>query len=199
MDKKTIDYIFNPFFTTKVVGEGIGLGLSVTHEIVKNHKGSIVVDSQPGEESTFQVFLPVAQQESRKPHEKSKVIPKGNNEHILVVDDEVSICAVLKILLQRHGYKVTTKSISVQALELFKKDPKKFDILVSDMTMPEMTGFQLAKEFKSIRPDLPIIICTGSEAKINIEMDKVLIIDHVLTKPFTQYELAFTIKQALNN
>ena len=199
MDKKTIDRIFEPFFTTKPVGQGTGLGLSVTHGIVENHGGAIVVDSEPGKGSTFQVFLPTIQEKIKDATVNINDTPQGNNEHILLVDNEEGIVVMLKTMLERLGYAVTEKTASLQALEAFRNAPQDFDVAISDQTMPDMTGAQLSKQLISIRSDTPIILCTGFSETINRKKAEKMGIKGYITKPFSQKDIALKIRQVLDN
>ena len=162
MDEEIKKRIFEPFFTTKPVGEGTGLGLSVVYGIVKNHKGGITVYSEPGKGSVFKVYLPRVDPGVSVAPETPKPIPiPRGNERILVVDDEEFIVNSVRNMLQHLGYKVTALMDSQEALKLFSEKPSQFDLVMTDQTMPFMTGEDLGKEFMRIRPDIPIILCTG--------------------------------------
>jgi len=199
MDKKTMERIFEPFFTTKPVGEGTGLGLSVAHGIIKNHGGEITVESEPGKGSRFQVFLPLIQSDAFQHLAKEQQSFKGNQEHILVIDDEVELVQMLKTMLERLNYRISAKTNSLEALALFQDNPYNFDLIISDFTMPDMTGTQLAKELLSLRPDIPIILTTGSRNVINSEKAEQLGIKDFILKPFSQTEISLTLRQVLNN
>ncbi|MDL1957888.1 MAG: PAS domain S-box protein, partial [Deltaproteobacteria bacterium] len=158
--------IFEPYFTTKEKGVGTGMGLSMVHGIVKNHEGTITVYSKPGKGSTFHVYIPLIQEEVKIPEiDKDAFIPTGT-EHILFIDDEPVLVDLGKQMFERLGYEVTSRTSSVEALELFKAQPDRFDLVITDMTMPNMMGDKLARELMKIRPDIPIIICTGYSERI---------------------------------
>jgi CheY-like chemotaxis protein len=162
--------IFEPFFTTKPVGEGTGLGLSVAYGIVKNHKGNITVYSEPRRGSIFRVYLPKVDTGASVAPETPKPIPiPRGNERILLVDDEEFIVKAVQNMLQHLGYKVTTLMDNREALKLFSADPSQFDLVITDQTMPFMTGEDLGKELMRIRPDIPIILCTGYSDLISSE------------------------------
>ncbi len=192
-----IDRIFDPYFTTKEVGKGSGMGLSVVHGIVKNHNGAITVESELGKGTTFTFLFPVIDE---KPEIEVKIpgeVPLGH-ETILFVDDEKSIVHMTGQVLERLGYKVETKLNPVEALELFKADPEAFDMVITDMTMPQMTGVKLSGKLKAIRPDIPVILCTGHSSLIDEEKAKEMGIDGYVMKPIVKREIAKTIREVLD-
>jgi len=197
MDKETKRRIFEPYFTTKRVGEGTGLGLSVAHGIVKNHGGTITVDSEPGKGTTFHIFLPVIKSE-RLSGIESKEPVEGGNEWILMVDDETDLLESGRKILESLGYTVVMKRSSIEALEAFNEKPDIFNLVVTDQTMPGMTGVQLTKEVKSIRENIPVILCTGFSEVINEENYKAQGIDAFIMKPFDKKKIACLIRQVLD-
>ncbi len=194
---KVLDRIFDPFFTTNEKGEGTGMGLSVVHGIVKSYEGAIDVYSEPGKGSTFKVFFPAVERRLEPETRIEKPIPRGT-ERILFVDDELSVADMSKKILEPLGYEVITRSSSIEALELFKNKPEAFDIVITDMTMPNMTGYELSKEIMAIRPDIPIILCTGFSERISEEKAKELGISAFAMKPLLSREMATTIRQVLD-
>jgi len=198
MDQSVISRIFEPYFTTKESGKGTGLGLAVVHGIVKSYKGDIRVYSEPGEETAFHVYLPVikSQFETEKT-EAIKPVPRGT-ERILLVDDEEPIVCMEKQMLERLGYDVTERTSSIEALEAFRASPDKFDLVITDMTMPNMTGVQLALKLLEIRPDIPIIICTGFSTKIDHPKAKEFGIRGFVMKPVVMSELGKKIREVLD-
>lgn len=191
--------IFDPYFTTKKIGEGTGLGLSVVHGIVKTHNGHIAVYSDPGQGTTFHVYLPLLE---RKPEVSDEMpeeaLPIGRNEKILLVDDELPIIHMMKQMLERLGYHVTEQSSSTQALKLFQCHPENFDLVITDMTMPHMTGIRLSEELMRIRADIPIILCTGFSETITADMIKTVGIREYVMKPILQHEMAGTVRRVLD-
>lgn len=190
--------IFEPYFTTKNTGEGTGLGLSVVYGIVKNCGGEVLVESEPGRGTTFSVYFPVSAKEAPVHHEPSSDIPQGS-ERILFVDDEPAIVKLTATYLGRLGYKVTAVQRSQEALELFRGDPHRFDLVVTDMTMPQMTGDELATAMLSIRADIPIILCTGYSSQVSEHQAAEIGIRDFVLKPFTRYEMAAAIRRALDS
>ncbi|MBS3809818.1 MAG: PAS domain S-box protein [Desulfobacterales bacterium] len=193
-----MDKIFEPYFTTRHQETGTGLGLSIVHGIVKAHKGHVTVCSEPGKGSTFRVYLPLTETHGivSPPPEAEQELQTGT-ESILLVDDEKAIAEMQQHALERLGYKVTSKTGSRQALETFSAAPDKFDIMISDMTMPDMAGDRLAIKVKEIRPDLPVILCTGFSRKLEVHKEK-LDVEDFLMKPVNRTEMAKKIRQILD-
>ncbi len=190
--------IFDPYFTTKEVGKGTGLGLSVVHGIVKSHKGEIKVHSAPGKGTTFVIFFPMVEEEAEKPPAVREKPPRGN-ERILFVDDEDAMAKLGKKGLERLGYLVTAATSARKAIALFRADPDGFDLVISDMTMPEMTGDKLAKEIMETRPGMPVILCTGYSEHITEDKARDMGISAFVMKPVLGKEMAVTIRQVLGN
>ncbi|UCH96244.1 MAG: response regulator [Candidatus Aminicenantes bacterium] len=198
MSPDIMERIFDPYFTTKQEGKGTGMGLSVVHGIVKSYGGDITVYSEPGKGTTFQVFLPVSKEkEVAALIDQTGVIPRGN-EWVLFVDDENILVGLGEDMLQKLGYHVVTKTNSIKALEAFRAAPDQFDLVISDQTMPNLTGLQLAKEIKKIRADIPIILCSGFSEAINEDNYRSQGISAFLMKPIVKRELALTIRQVLD-
>jgi CheY-like chemotaxis protein len=194
-----IDRIFEPYFTTGKKGESTGLGLSVVHGIVKSHKGHVAVSSTLGQGTTFQVYLPLHVKGAAVSggDEEMRAIPRGN-ERILLVDDEETIIDLFGKVLEGLGYKVTAESESLAALQRFQKQPDAFDLVITDMNMPHMHGDELSRQLLAIRPDLPIILCTGYHTMISEKQAKTIGIRKFALKPILRKELASLIRQALD-
>ena len=197
MDKETLERIFDPFFTTKDPGKGTGMGLSVVHGIVKSHEGDITVHSEPGMGTTFHVYLPVVESIAERRIEAVEPV-RGGTEPILFVDDEAAVVAMGRETLERLGYNVTTRTSSIEALELFRVKPGEFDLVITDQTMPNMTGTDLANELLRIRPDIPIILCTGFSHAITAQKAHALGIRKFVMKPIVGAELGRTVRQVLD-
>lgn len=196
LDAATLERIFDPYFTTKAQDKGTGMGLAVVHGIVKGHGGSIQVDSTPGEGSRFEILFPIMEKQTVSETEELKALPTGR-ECILLVDDEDSLIDLGKNMLMKLGYQVKTWTRPIEALDAFRADPQSFDLVISDMTMPNMTGDILATELRQIRTDIPIIICTGYSERINEQRAEELSIQGLIMKPFTIGKLAKTVRRAL--
>ena len=198
MTPEATERIFDPFFTTKKVGEGTGMGLSVVHGIIKSHGGTIIVESSPGKGSAFSVFLPAIATEVADQANQAQLVITGN-ERILFVDDEDFQADIGKRMLERLGYRVTTRTKSLEALDLFRQTPDGFDLVITDMTMPDMTGDVLARKLISIRPDIPIIVCTGYSERINPDIVKEIGIKEMALKPVVMKDIAQMIQRVLAN
>jgi PAS domain S-box-containing protein len=188
--------IFDPYFTTKKKEEGTGLGLAVVQGIVKSHNGAVTVESEVGKGTTFHVYLPVIMRKLTAEEEISTPLPMGH-ESILFVDDEQPLVEIGKQMLQRLGYTVATRTSSVEALELFKANPDRFDLIITDIVMPNMTGEKLAEKMMDIRSDIPVILCTGYSEKITRKHASDMGIQSFLMKPLVMRDLATTVRQAL--
>ena len=197
MDRGTLERIFEPFFTTKKE-EGTGLGLSVVHGIIKDHGGAITVYSEPGRGTTFHIYLPTQETEQVKPvKETALALPRGN-EHILLVDDEAMLADIGRRMLEGLGYQVTALTSSQEALQLFKAEPDSFGLLITDQTMPHVTGLQLAQEIANVRPDIPIILCSGFSSQTSVEDIKTAGVKRFLAKPLLAREVAWAVRNALD-
>lgn len=201
MDAKTMERIFDPFFTTKGHTEGTGLGLSVVHGIVRNHGGAITVSSKEGGGTTFDVYLPRIEHVWEDEAVEARA-PSIGSERILFVDDEEDVVFAGKKMLERLGYHVVTGRDGLEALNLFRGQPDNFDLVITDQTMPNLTGVELARELIQIRPDIPVILCTGlgptAERALKGEEEELAGIREVALKPLDRDELAGIIRRVLN-
>jgi len=193
-----MERVFDPFFTTKGPGEGTGLGLSVVYGIVRDHGGAIDIASEVGKGTTFSVYFPLEEMEMPLQEHAPERIP-GGSERILFVDDEAALVELGDIMLTSLGYHVTSRTSSIEALELFRARPHDFDLVITDMTMPNMRGNDLARKLLKIRPDIPIIVCTGFSEMITEEKARVLGIRRLVMKPIFKKDIARMIREVLEN
>ena len=192
------DRIFDPYFTTKAIGKGSGMGLAVVHGIVKSHDGRITVKSTPGRGTTFKLLFPKFEAGIDTQQTAATTFLPVGTEKILMVDDDSSVALLTQKRLESLGYKVTTKVSSIETLELFRSNPKAYDLVITDQTMPNMTGVQLAKALIALRPDIPIIMCTGYSSKIDSEKANSIGIRAFIMKPIDNHKLADTVRMLLD-
>ncbi|MCF7688459.1 MAG: PAS domain S-box protein [Cephaloticoccus sp.] len=198
MDRETMDHIFEPFFTTKGPGEGTGLGLSVVHGIVKSHGGVITVYSQQGQGTTFRLYFPALAAISTETSTDSVPIPAGQGQQVLLIDDEPVLAELGGRILEQLGYKPVTKSDPVEALALIRSDPYRFDLVITDMMMPKMTGLDLTRELQAIRPNLPIILTSGYMGAASEKQLHNQGIREVLPKPPTIRSVGLIVHRVLS-
>jgi signal transduction histidine kinase/CheY-like chemotaxis protein len=196
MENEILERIFEPFFTTKKVNEGTGLGLPVVHGIVESHGGAIAVRSTPGEGSTFDIYLPTIENSevnnSRSPEQTGRT-----KKVILLVDDEKMMVDVIGLTLERLGYSVVAKTSSIDALEAFQEKSDEFDLVITDQIMPNMTGTQLAEKLIAIRPDIPVILCSGFPENVSLEELKRIGIEEFIAKPVSRQKIADIVQTLL--
>lgn len=197
MDHTIINQIFDPFFTTKEVGKGTGMGLSVIHGIMQSYGGFVTVESEPGKGSTFHLFFHKLEEIPVERKEIDDLLPTGN-ERILFVDDEIFIVETGCNILRSIGYSVRPVTSSSEALKIFSSQPNDFDLIITDMAMPVLTGKDLAIELLKIRPDIPIILCTGYSSMISKENAKEIGIREFCMKPLSMEQLAKTVRKVLD-
>jgi PAS domain S-box-containing protein len=192
-----ISKIFDPYFTTKEVGKGTGMGLAIIHGIMSEYGGAITVDSVEGDGSNFHVYFPLVDHEIQEDIKKSKEVCRGS-ERVLFIDDEKFLLEMGKSMLERLGYQVTSCQSSLGALKIFQNNPSGFDLVITDQTMPEMAGADLARNMLEVRPDIPIILCTGYSSMINEKSAKALGIKEFILKPITSDLIAKIIRKVLD-
>jgi PAS domain S-box-containing protein len=195
--QEIIDRIFDPYFTTKEKDKGTGLGLSVVQGIVKTFQGEIHLASEPGAGTVASVYLPIARQKLEQEEMESFTPVPGGSESLLLVDDEENVVRMVRLVLEKLGYRITACTGSIEALKVFSENPAGFDLVITDMTMPAMTGAQLSRELKSIRPGIPVILCSGFSDQLTDEKLRALGVQGFLLKPLLRHKLATTIRKAL--
>lgn len=196
MSHETMERIFEPYYTTKEIGDGTGLGLAVVHGIISSCGGIVSVDSEPDKGSIFHVYLPCIRNGVEKVEDAEDALPKGS-AHVLVVDDSGAIVQLEETMLESLGYRATSCTSPEKALEMFQTDPNDFDLLLTDMTMPGMTGIQLARRVLAMRPEMPIILCTGFSEIINEKQAKAYGVGAYIMKPIIRKDLANALHDLL--
>lgn len=197
MDDKTLDRIFEPFFSTKAVDKGTGMGLAVVHGIVRSHHGDILVYSEQGKGTTFQVYLPTAQAGGRAAEKKPGALARGR-ESILVADDDDTVAKVVQRMLKHLGYDVDVRNSGLEALKAVRQQPDKYDLVISDLTMPNLTGLELSEQLRKVRSELSIIIMTGYGDILTKTTQETYGIKNVIGKPVVMHELASAIRVVLD-
>jgi len=190
--------IFDPYFTTKQKGEGTGLGLSVVHGIVKDHGGEIVVSSEEGKGTLFRIYLPLIEKQTDDRNAAAAAVPQGKGETILFIDDETMVVDMNRELLEALNYRVVAETDPVRALERFRENSTLFDLVITDKTMPHMTGFEVIREIRGIRADIPVLLCSGFQEKEDLERLTSLGISRLITKPTRVSVLAEAIRDVLD-
>jgi two-component system cell cycle sensor histidine kinase/response regulator CckA len=197
IDPKIMDRIFDPYFTTKGMTEATGMGLAVVQGIVNSYGGAITVKSEVGKGTIFEVFIPCIEAEVLEEIEKPEELPTGD-ECILFVDDEKGVVKAYTRGLKNLGYDVVSFTDPLEALEAFQKNPERFDLVITDMTMPKLRGDKLAKEVMMIRPEVPVILCTGYSKRISEHEAKEMGIKSYAMKPLIMKDLAKTVRNVLD-
>ena len=198
MPREVIDRMFDPYFTTRETGEGTGLGLATVRAIVKVYGGAIAVESKLGEGSTFSLYFPPCDSlfsEDEKGGAPTGVLPRGNGQRILVVDDDEAILQLIEIALRHLGYDVDSYASSVKALAAFSAAPANFDLMITDQTMPNLTGDLLVQRVRALRDDLPVILCTGYSETLNQSKALALGVNCFLMKPVSVTDLAQSVAE----
>lgn len=198
MTKSTLDHIFEPFFTTKKSGEGTGMGLSVVRNIVTSFKGTVLVDTETGKGSEFHVILPSVEDDIMDKLQLDSGPLKSGTETVLLVDDDPSIVEMVSRMLETLGYKPVTAKLGREALDILRKEPEKFDIVLTDQVMPGMLGRELATEIFAIRPELPIVLCTGFSESFSLDDAKAAGVTDFLKKPIIMRELADVLRRSID-
>ena len=201
IESTVLEKIFNPFYTTKDIGKGTGMGLSMVHGIVHEHGGHILVETVMGKGTTFRLLFPAVSKEEHSTHVEelafTESLPRTNGEHLLIVDDDESVATFISELLKRSGYQVTMMTSSKETLSLFKKNPQRYDLVITDQTMPDITGGELASKLLQVRPDIPIILCTGYSEKIDEKSALAIGIQRFLEKPIGPKVLLESVSRLL--
>jgi nitrogen-specific signal transduction histidine kinase/ActR/RegA family two-component response regulator len=197
IDPAVLPHIFEPYFTTKGPGKGTGLGLSVVHGIVASHDGTIRVDSEPGRGTVFHVHFPLADRPVTPETAENQPLPRGSGR-ILFVDDEPELADLGSRMLRSLGYEVESRTSPIEALEAFRADPGRFDLVITDLTMPNMTGLKLAGHLGEIRPGTPVVLCTGFSDHANEQRARELGMRAFLFKPLLMRDLALAVRKAMD-
>jgi CheY-like chemotaxis protein len=195
--KELLDKIFVPYFTTKETGKGTGMGLAVVHGLVKNHGGEIILESEVGKGTLVKILLPALEPSREKEKPTLPDLPRGT-ERILFVDDEKSLVDIVREILERFGYQVDAFVTPVEALERFRENPEIFDMIITDMSMPRMTGDQLVSQVLDIRPDIPVVLCTGFNEDLTDDKARKMGLRAIFNKPVNMRDLVTGVRDVLD-
>ena len=198
MSREVMDGIFDPFFTTKAVGEGTGLGLTLVHRVVSRCSGQITVESELNVGTTFKIYLPRALQPAAPATPLMNEVLPGRHERILVVDDEILILSMMQQHLRKMGYRVITRADSLSALESFRDEPHKYDLVLTDHTMPCMQGAELAERLGEVRPEVPVILMTGPNEPPGFAGSRFAARRAIIKKPIEFVELSHRLREQLD-
>ena len=198
MDARTLSRIFEPFFTTKPVGKGTGLGLAVVHGILKSHAAAVTVESEMDRGTHFRIYFPAQLSPERPAAEPPADLPAGHGQRILVVDDEPPLTRTLMQILTRLNYQVVTHNNAREAIAAFEQNPGQFAAVLTDLTMPEINGLELARQIHQLHPAMPIILASGFTAEVPLDSLASLGVVKVLDKPISLAVLAETLNRVLN-
>lgn len=199
MDEDTVIRVFEPFFTTKGKDEGTGLGLSIVHGIVTKHQGAITIVSEKNIGTVFHVYLPVFEEKQAGDDTVEKIVMRCGNEKIMIVDDEATVSITLKRMLEKDGYNITLFNDSFEAVSAYRNDPDYFDLIITDMTMPKMTGLELVREMLAFRPEIPVLLMSGYSELNDKEKALKLGVRDFLAKPFSHRELSEVLRKVFDN
>jgi CheY-like chemotaxis protein len=199
MDKATLERIFDPFFTTKPAGQGTGLGLSTVHGIMRGHEGAVTVYSQPGKGSTFRLYFPAVGDDAAEVETPPREVARGRGERVLYVDDEDTLVRLATRILRRLGYEITGHTDPAEALQAFRSRPHDFDVVVTDLSMPGMSGFDLARGLLEIRPETPVVMTSGYLRPEDQETASRIGIRALILKPNTVEELGLVLDKLLRD
>jgi CheY-like chemotaxis protein len=197
IEPATLPRVFEPFFTTKPPGQGTGLGLSVVHGIMQAHNGAVTVQSSPGQGTTFHLYFPAADAAPEQLGATQTETSEGKGEHVLYVDDEEALVFLATRMLRRLGYQVTGLSDAAQALQEFRARPHAFDVVVTDTSMPGLSGLALTEQVRSIRPEVPVVLVSGYFRPEDLESAQRLGVKGVIFKPHSAQELSETIRRVI--
>jgi CheY-like chemotaxis protein len=197
MSREVMERIFEPFFSTKAPHVGTGLGLSVVRGILKNHDAAVSVYSQPGRGTRFHLYFPAVQAKAQAVTRVPSPAKRGRGEHVLYLDDEESLVALAKRMLERMGYRVSGFSDSGEALAAFAAAPNDYDLVLTDLSMPGMSGMEVSRRVLTIRPDIPVLLATGYVRNEDVEQARLIGIRQVIWKPQTVGEMSDLLAREL--